>query len=295
MLSGAFLIANDKICNDCKTFYKKSFIKIGIPAIICSILYTVYTVLKDAVSGMNVNEAIGGALFDLIIGKPFYHLWYIFTLSGLYLATPLVISLKKISNKKLKIVGTALLVVSSISYLMSKHILMWDIGYQVYFMGYFIIGYVIRQWGLKNKSNLQGIIKLIYAGLVCGCIVILRYFQAVGGIGDNELAIPLVDPLSPLIILFSILVFTGFSQLEINLQIKRNIMEVTLYIYLLHAGVWDLLLNILIRRSFIYKYSSAVIIIGTIMVFVISIFISIFFKRLIDFLIFRDTLYSNKA
>lgn len=97
MLSGAFIL-DDNRNSDYKYFYKKSFKNIGITSAIFCLLYVLYSIAKIAgvfiFKKHGVVHLLSGLISILksdVAGKPFYHLWYLFTLIGLYLAVPFVI------------------------------------------------------------------------------------------------------------------------------------------------------------------------------------------------------------
>ena len=100
MLSGAFILADERNA-DYKYFYKKSFKNIGITSIIFCLLYIFYSIAK-LVAGIfvfhkhDVNyifQGMIGIIESLVVGSPAGHLWYLFTLVGLYIAAPFVIRL----------------------------------------------------------------------------------------------------------------------------------------------------------------------------------------------------------
>ena len=99
MLSGAFILADERNA-DFKYFYKKSFKNIWITGGIFCLLYTFYNIAKLMFSALihkhETDYFIDGlfvAIESILIGQPYGHLWYLFTLVGLYLAAPFVIRL----------------------------------------------------------------------------------------------------------------------------------------------------------------------------------------------------------
>lgn len=100
MLSGAFILADERNA-DYKYFYKKSFRNIGITSIIFCLLYVLFRMAKLGLSVFIIHKHSVDTVFprlfaivkDLIKGKPYYHLWYLFVLLGLYIAAPFVIRL----------------------------------------------------------------------------------------------------------------------------------------------------------------------------------------------------------
>lgn len=100
MLSGAFILADERNA-DHKYFYKKSFKNIGITGAIFCLLYVLYNIVKIMASTFILHRrgaddmlhGIFSIIKSLIAGRPYGHLWYLFTLAGLYLAAPFVIHL----------------------------------------------------------------------------------------------------------------------------------------------------------------------------------------------------------
>ena len=100
MLSGAFILDNERNA-DYKYFYKKALKNIGVTSVIFCLLYTSYSIARLILSVFILNKH-GNDYFlnesfvvikSLLIGQSSGHLWYLFTLVGLYLATPFVIRL----------------------------------------------------------------------------------------------------------------------------------------------------------------------------------------------------------
>lgn len=98
-------------------------------------------------------------------------------------------------------------------------------------------GYVIRK-GIGKKSNIKGSI-LVLLGIGIEIIVVYStYILAQNGIGETDLKYKLTAPHSPFITLASILIFWGFSFIEI----KKNWGKVAsrmFLVYLIHAGILD--------------------------------------------------------
>lgn len=82
---------------------------------------------------------------------------------------------------------------------------------------------------------------------------------------------------SPLIVLASVLIFYGFTLLDFKKELKK-LPGLTLYIYLVHVGVWDFIVKVfrLIKgKSFITELDGAVWIpVFTVVVFGVSYWLS---------------------
>ena len=97
MISGAFILANDKNA-DFSYFYKKSVHKFLLPLLLFSLLYYVYSNILLVGGHFLIQkpetlslEVLFEPLLSWIKGEPFYHLWYMYMLIGLYLFVPILV------------------------------------------------------------------------------------------------------------------------------------------------------------------------------------------------------------
>ena len=166
MLSGALLLGNEK--EGMITFYKKRLHKILIPTIFWSLFFFIYLYLYQ---GFTLFNMIGA----LLKGKPFYHLWFMFALLGLYVFTPFIrILVQKLEQKDLKIF-LILIFIFTIGdkffnyFLISKDTLFSSfVGY----LGYFVLGFYIKKFGLILPSFLNNFFSFILLTII---FAILRY------------------------------------------------------------------------------------------------------------------------
>lgn len=246
MLSGAFLL-NDERNADYEYFYKKSFKNIGIPTLVFTALYFLYSFLKCAakiyIRG-NELSALAEPFLNLLKGKPFYHMWYLYMLIGVYMLIPVIIRVKNdIGEKAFEKLSYIFFAAAIISIFTSNYTLQWNIGISFCFSGYAMIGYTIKKKASVN--NLLGICKIFGGGGTLAILAFVRYKQACSGIDLTEdLVFPhtlaSVSPGTPFIAAISILIFSGFA----NLDIKRNfgkLPSLTFLIYLIHAAIWNVM------------------------------------------------------
>ena len=240
MLTGAFVLADNRTCSY-KGFYQRKFLSIGIPTIIFSILYVFYRI-----PFCFVGEQVGIAdmitlLKDIVKGSPFYHMWYLFMLIGLYLLAPIVVQFKdSISYKMFRRIAFVFLILASFSRWTTENVrLSWNIGQAFEYLGYFMVGYVLRK-DLK-KNNAKGVILITFGVIIEVATAFLQYyFQIVNGIGASDLEYRIVDPYCPTIVIASILIFAGFTMLTIRCNgWMKKLAGMSFVIYLFHAGVWD--------------------------------------------------------
>ena len=243
MLSGAFNLANSKN-SQYKYFYKKIFNNIGIHTIVFSVLYFVLFFMLgiiDIVKGQGTAR-LWKAVIELLSGEPYYHMWYLYMMIGVYLLTPIVIKLKEdIGEKQFNKISFAFVVAASISVWTSTYKVKWNLGLSFCYLGYYMIGYVIRKWGLrKHKSNRIGVCMIGIGFIIEVGVCRLQYLQLL----NNSHYYALFDPYSPLIVISSVFIFAGISRIRFAKNIS-TVSSLTFVIYLVHAGVLWMLERIL--------------------------------------------------
>lgn len=287
MLSGAFILDNKKN-KDSKHFYKRSFSSIGITTIVFSVIYTLYSCVKGII---NDNRGFfGGIIYPIInafLGRPFYHMWYLYMLIGLYLVTPVLLSIEENYSKTILCgkIPWILLAVASISYWVqpSSFKLGWDISLQVEFLTFFLVGYSIRCWAKKrNKSNILGIILIALGLLMEILLAYLRYKKVQNGclLSNERIEFSFLgyEGLAPFVVISSVLIFMGFSVLNIKLNLSK-LSSYMFLIYLIHAGIWDVM-KFCIRHGIIHLPQAEFTIIAcTLLIFVLSLLVSILYKK----------------
>lgn len=163
MLTGAFVLSDSRTGNY-KEFYQKKLKKIGVPTIIFSVLYILYRIpfcFFGESAGMKNLLLI---IKDIIVGSPFYHMWYLYMLIGIYCLAPIVVRFKdSIKYETFRKIVFIFLILGSLSRWTTENVrLNWDIGQSFEYLGYFMVGYVLRKDLQKNTG--KGILLIIGGG-----------------------------------------------------------------------------------------------------------------------------------
>ena len=256
MLSGAFLLDNDRNA-DFSQFYRKSFKKLLIPVLVFSIIYFLYDyVLLIGKIFVLHNEVLSMALLlepvkQLIVGAPFYHMWYMYMLIGLYAMVPMVIRLKnEIGFDCFEKLAYIFIVVASLAGWFVAQKINWDPGMSFRYLGYLMIGYVLRKRCYENNARA---LVFIVAGLLIETInSFLRYHQILQRIAEGDSVYNLYAPHAPLVVISSVLLFAGFAYLKTNISIPR-LASASFVIYLVHAGILSCI-QIISRPQFFALY-----------------------------------------
>lgn len=270
MMSGALLLSNEKN-REFSFFYKKQFHHIGIPALVFIILYFLYGLATAAAAVLLKGQDISRFLqpFEVALSGD-NHLWYLYAMAGTYLLVPLLIRLKfDVGEKCFARIAWVFLLLASIGFMTSKSQLRWDIGFQFRFTGYFMVGYEIHWMINGRKSNLRGLLHILLGGGILCIVAFIRYHQEMMGIALEALPMPFVSPLCPWIIVASLCIFKGFSLLNVQHDYSE-LAASTFFIYLIHAGIWDIMFRV-IRKLYGAKGDSRILIpLFIVCVFIVS-------------------------
>ena len=253
MLSGAFILSSSHNA-EFRYFYRKAFRSIGVQALVFSFLYFLWSVLLTwravLYKGADIS-CMWLPLLRLLKGAPYLHLWYLYVLFGLYLLAPLVIRFRlSVSAQSFSRVAWVFFLAAAAGLCTSTHLLYWDPGVWFRYLGYFMLGYCLRSWAHSRKSNGRGIC-LITAGLLVEIALSWLHTEVLlENITDPLGWEPLFGEESPVIALASVLIFAGFSLLEMPAGRGRisRMAEKTFLIYLIHASVWDVIASRIVRR-----------------------------------------------
>lgn len=281
MLSGAFIL-NKKSTRNYKMFYSNIFKRIGIPTVIFSIAYVLYRVPFCFIGESTALSEIKSLVIDIFKGCPMYHMWYLYMIIGIYALAPLLVRFKEtVSDKTFNSIAFGFLILANLSQWTTNNVYFtWDLGNSFEYLGYFMVGYCIRNNVVKKSSG-----KAVSA-IALGIIIELTgaYFQygvICRGIQENKMIIPS----SPIIVMSSLLIFYGFANFNFNKNISR-LSFLTFYIYLIHAGVWDFIKKVtrlLKGDQYLMKIDA---IGGTILfgglVFVISYILAVIYKLIVE-------------
>jgi len=259
MLSGAFIISNPEN-KHYAYFYRKSFLKIGIPSLIFTVLYFFYR-LPFCFTGNDVGlPAFLILLKDMIKGTPVTPMWYVYMLIGVYLLAPVVILFKdSISEKAFHRTAFLFLMWACVSHWTTVKIrLKWDIGQSFEYLSYFIVGFSIRKLFSGQPNNKKGLL-LIFLGFLLEFATAFAelHFHVLTGTPVNDLRYAIVAPFAPSIVLASTLIFAGFTLLRIpENRLIHELSRISFFVYLIHTGILDFitkLFHLFMGPDYIYR------------------------------------------
>jgi surface polysaccharide O-acyltransferase-like enzyme len=89
MISGALLL-NPLDQDNVPTFYRKRLGRIAVPLLVWTVFYGCIRLIDSYSGHTPLYKAFATLGIDILAGKPYYHLWYLYMLVGLYLFLPLL-------------------------------------------------------------------------------------------------------------------------------------------------------------------------------------------------------------
>ncbi len=231
MISGGLLIKTSAYAN-MEYFYRRRINKIFIPLVAWTVFYLVYRYCQEPLSLRQIATAI-------IAGIPYYHLWYIYMIAGLYIFCPIIsLVVDKLERKHLLVFTTASLIAMSLENIVN---IKYGSGAQTFFfkfipfVGYFIVGKLI----IEKRVSLEKIIILVFifllssTAIACGTGLLLKL-----GLGEVSWKI-MYWYLNPFVIIQSIALFIVlnsllYSSLRMSNKFLSRIADLTLGVYLVH-------------------------------------------------------------
>lgn len=255
MMTGALLLGKDEY-QEYGVFYKKHMPKIIPSTVFFSIIYVLYRIIKILYLGgprlylrwMKLED-------DMFYGNYMYHLWYMYMLIGLYFLVPIIIRFKNsVSRQNLVRVTVVFTILATISRWGIKDIgFEWNIAQPFLYVGYLLCGYVISTSSSLDKikkRNITGVCLIVLGLLVEVASSFLVYLMQVQyGIHEQVLELKIVVPYAPLIVIASLLIFTGFTLIKVRSNwLIVNISELSFASYLIHILVWDVI------RAYVEKH-----------------------------------------
>ncbi|WP_180237229.1 acyltransferase [Lacimicrobium alkaliphilum] len=196
MLSGALLLSAP--IGDPRQFYQRRFSRVLLPLVVWSIFYSGWTMLKAQVKGQPImTEQVW---LNLVSGTPYFHLWYLFMLAGLYAIAP-VLSLALHSAQQRFNPSSSwyllLAVITSAIYTLGYSTFVDDWPWPFWFIGYIplmVLGAVL--WGKQSSVGVVGLLccYLVMALIIARlCYIQLAHYPEVAGIYSYQyLSLPVL-------------------------------------------------------------------------------------------------------
>lgn len=238
MISGALLL-DDSRRESAAQFYKRRMTRVGIPLVIWTGVYLAVRVWVD-----HEELSAGTAIGLILTGDPYYHLWFLYMIFGLYLITPPLRTFVRCAGRAERVLVIVAGLVLANAYFQTD-VLFWNNQRSIFtmfvpFIAYYLCGYELcRIDPRKIPSRYLVVPVLISAGYLAAFSGV--FMEREGGVGVRYL----FDFYSPPIVFISIAIFwaaylreTTAKPLEgYRKKMLERVSATTLGIYLLHPLV----------------------------------------------------------
>ncbi|WP_299684126.1 acyltransferase family protein [uncultured Dokdonia sp.] len=238
MLSGALLLNKDY---KLEIFIKKRFFRIIPPFIFWSIVYIIYKIIDINKDFNSVIDLIFYFIRNLFNGSQ-YHLWFIYTLLGLYLLMPILRKwIKHASKKEIQyfLLIWSITIIYAIPRLKGYLPKLYLVNFSG-FLGYMILGFYLSKLNSFKTYKLLTVFSLSLIFTILG-----TYYLSIKNLAFNEV---LYGYLMPNVLINSIALFLLIKQVNIKSKpITYILSKISMHsygIYLIHVLILSLLSKI---------------------------------------------------
>lgn len=220
MISGALLLNPDK-----EISVRKIFTHYLRRILLALLLFgTVFAVMELTVTEGRFSPALlWKGFLNTLSGKSWAHMWYLYELAGLYLATPFLRMIIRGSGRKLLEYGLILGGLFSSLIPFFEQLTDFDLGFTYPFSGiyllYYILGYYFLKYG-KVSPRLTSVTALLTAGFLIADMAFLKLFR--------------VSYDSPLIVLLTVCLFLTAANSGVHVSWMSSHRNLCFGIYLIH-------------------------------------------------------------
>jgi len=203
MISGLLLLAHNKE-ESAVSFFRKRFLRIVVPFLAWGTVYFFWK--THAVTSFSTILQLAK---EFITGPVYYHLWFIYTIMGIYLAVPVFRVYVKYASRANQAYLLTLWFIGTAVYPLIRHYAGFSIGIPIMvaggFLGVFLLGNFLRDFSIK-KSAVKYLILVMFACLAFTAIA-TYYLSANSNAGYNG---TFEDFLSPNVIAAAVCLFLVF-------------------------------------------------------------------------------------
>ncbi|MFA5905816.1 MAG: acyltransferase family protein [Desulfobacula sp.] len=229
MITGLLLL-DPKKEDSLGSFLNKRFAKVIIPLVLWTVIYSTKTSLET-------GQPLASLLRSAVSKPAYYHLWYLYSLIGLYLVIPFIRLATNTAPRKLIETYLLLWFIGSVIFPLSDKFLHLPVAinnqYFTGFIGYLVLGFYISKYKISFR--------LVYPFSLIGLLVTIfgTYFLTRQNLGHLDEFF--FDPVAPNIIIYSLGIFLFLKNHPQKNWLIKTISGCSLGIYLIHPLAIELL------------------------------------------------------
>jgi surface polysaccharide O-acyltransferase-like enzyme len=184
MISGALLL-DDSRRESAAQFYRRRLVRVGIPLVVWTGVYLAVRVVLD-----KEQLSVGRAVTLILTGDPYYHLWFLYMIVGLYLITPPLRTFIRSSSRAERILVIVVGLVLANAYFQTD-VLLWNNQRSIFtmfipYIAYYLCGYELRRIDPRTvPSRYLILVVLIVAAYMAAFSGV--FMDIAGGVGTRYL------------------------------------------------------------------------------------------------------------
>jgi len=239
MISGMLLLSPSKE-ESLAYFFKKRFIRIGIPFIFWGVLFFLWKTHGKGFSMARLAK-------DFVEGPVYYHLWFIYTITGIYLVTPIFRVYAKNASRSNKLYLLILWFIGTAIYPFVKYFSGISVGIPIMaaggFLGAFLLGNFVKNEPVPEKYMGPLWIVLVLSTVVTafGIFFLSRFDKVYNGV--------FADFLSPNVIIMALCLFFIFKEFDFGIvkskyplffKAIKTISSTSFSVYIIHIPLLEI-------------------------------------------------------
>jgi surface polysaccharide O-acyltransferase-like enzyme len=210
--------------------------------IIFGIPYSFMEIIFDQNMSFKISQ-IGLAILNMVQGKSWNHMWYLYMIAGLYLCMPIIkVFVVNVSKRVIKYILIVLFIFTSVIPSLES-ILPYKFGINIpinsVYVFYLILGYYIHYNNVALKNRILFTLVILYL-LYVGLMPLNENFYILSGEGSGAIILNVYN--SPIVVMVTFAVFCIFRQhIKAPRKIINFIVPLCFGIYLIHPLFINLL------------------------------------------------------
>ena len=164
MVSGYLLLGKSEPISD---FFRKRFLKVGIPTLFWSVAYLLWSVEAYRNGTMALWRIALSMLKVMYLGDVEIHLWFLYILIGIYLATPILRVIVSAASRQDLMYFVILWFVTTPLLEVAQRLLGFPTALVIPvvagYVGYFVLGYWLAEIELNSRGRLFSLLGIIVA------------------------------------------------------------------------------------------------------------------------------------
>lgn len=236
MISGALLLSPQREYPTLSSFYMKRINRLLIPVLFWTIFYISWSYLRSVVNDREFD--VEQMLSNLLSGRPYPHMWYLYMALGLYVFTPYLRKIVRHSTEfELFLLSAIAIFISMLSLATGTSPHRATVFIQLFplYLGYFFAGHLIFSSNIKIKTRYLGALFILFALLTAAGHYLETALFGSSHYFYRNFSITIV----PMSIVLMFIIKNIHPKIPINQDVRSNLAVFSLGAYLIHPAVFD--------------------------------------------------------